>query len=201
MRHSDGALLYANPALIGLVGSEPYELEGAVAELVRGGRTNVVELAHPELGMIRLVVVPRDSARAVERGWHRDLRRELARARRRGWPLTVGAIALDAGGSTRAAAVAWTAALRAEDGVSSYEEGVYLLVLPDCPADAAPTVAARVREATPAPATVSIGFTSCAPGDRIDTVVKRALRALADARAAGSSQTVVAPSPTAARQT
>ena len=201
MRHSDGALLYANPALIRLLGSEPYELEGAVAEVVRGGRTNVVELAHPELGMIRLVVVPRDSARAVERGWHGDLRRELARARRRGWPLTVGAIALDAGGSTQAAAVAWTAALRAEDGISAYEEGIYLIVLPDCPVDAASSVAARIREATPAPATVSIGFTACAPGDRIDAVVKRVLRALADARAAGSSQTVVAPSPTAASQT
>ena len=201
MRHSDGALLYANPALSKVLGSEPYELEGAVAELVRGGRTNVVELAHPELGMVRLVVVPRDTARAAERRWHRDLRRELARARRRGWPLTVGAVALDAGGGTQAAAVAWANALRAEDGLSAYEEGIYLLVLPDCPAEATSSVAARLREATPAPATLSIGFTTCVLGDRVDAVTKRALRALADARAAGSSQTVIAPSPTTAGRT
>jgi hypothetical protein len=192
--------VYTNPALADLLGVDNNELEAAVAELVRSGRTNAVELAHPDLGLIRLIVVPRDVARAAERQWRRDLRRELARARRRGWPLTVGAIALDAGGGTYAAASAWGRVLRAEDSLTQYEEGIYLIALPDCAADVAPAVAARLAQATPAPGTASVGFTTAGPDERVDAVVKRALRALADARAAGSSQIVLAPAPAAAGQ-
>jgi hypothetical protein len=198
VRQSDGALVYANSALSTLLGVGTGELEGAVRELARSGRTNAVELAHPDLGLIRLIVVPRDAARAAEQAWRRDLRRELARARRRSWPLTVGAIALDAGGGTHAAATAWLKVLRAEDSLAHYEEGVYLIVLPDCPADSAPGVAARLAEATPAPATASIGFTTSTADEFLDAVVKRALAALVEARAAGRSQVVLAPSPTEA---
>lgn|GEM_PF-5399264 len=197
VRHSDGGLVYANAALAALLGGGAGELEGAVGELIRSGGINAVELAHPDIGMIRLVVVPRDAARSAERAWRRELRRELARARRRGWPLTVGAIALDAGGSTQTSASAWLQMLRAEDSLAPYEEGVYLVVLPDCPAEFAPTVAARLAQATPAPGTASIGFTAAAADERVDAVVERALRALADARAAGRSQVVLAPAPTA----
>jgi hypothetical protein len=200
VRQSDGGLVYANAALSALLGVGPGEIEGAVGELIRSGRINAVELAHPDIGMIRLIVVPRDVARAAERAWRRDLRRELARARRRGWPLTVGAIALDAGGSTQAAASAWLGVLRAEDSLTPYEEGVYLMVLPDCPTEFAPALAARLAQATPAPASASIGFTAASADERVDAVVKRALRALADARAAGSGQIVLAPAPTTAGQ-
>jgi hypothetical protein len=198
VRQSDSGLVYANAALAALLGVGADELEGAVGELIRSGRINAVELAHPDIGMIRLIVVPRDAARAGERAWRRDLRRELSRARRRGWPLTVGAIALDAGGSTQAAATAWLGVLRDEDSLTPYEEGVYVIVLPDCPAEFAPAVAARLAQATPAPGTASIGFTSASTDELLDAVVKRALRALADARAAGSSQVVLAPAPTTA---
>ncbi|HEX4563394.1 MAG TPA: hypothetical protein VH115_02970 [Solirubrobacteraceae bacterium] len=171
----------------------PDEVEEAVAELVPSGRVNAVELAHPEFGAIRLIVVPRDSTRAAERVWHHDLRRELARARRRGWPLTVGAIAIDAGASTRGAAAAWANVLREEDSLAAHEDGAYLAILPDCSAEAAAAVAERIRAATPAPATVSIGFTAWVAGEDLESVVTRALGALAEARHAGSNQVVIAP--------
>jgi hypothetical protein len=193
MRQSDGAIVYANDAIAELLAAEPGGLQEAVAELVRSGRTNAVELAHPDFGLVRLIVIPRDAVRAAERVWRRDLRRELARAKRRGWPLTLAAIALDAGGGTQAAAAAWDKVLRAEDSLTPYEEGVYLVILPDCPVDAAHGVAERLRDATPPPATVSLGFTSVSGDERLEAVVKRALRALEDARAAGSNQVVVMP--------
>jgi GGDEF domain-containing protein len=198
VRQSDGTIVYANRAIAELLAEEPGGLQEAVAELLRGGRTNAVELAHPDFGLVRLIVVPRDAVRAAERVWRRDLRRELARAKRRRWPLTLAAIALDAGGGTQAAAAAWVKVLRDEDSLTPYEEGVYLAILPDCPAESAHGVAARIRDATPPPATVSLGFTTASGDERLDALVKRALRALEDARAAGSNQVVVTPAPTAA---
>jgi hypothetical protein len=200
VRQSDHALVYANPALAAVLAVETDELEHAVDELVRSGRANAIELAHPDFGLIRMIFVPRDQARAAERAWRRDLRREMARARRRGWPLTVGAIGLDAGGSTQAAAAAWLKALRAEDSITPYDDGAYLMVLPDCPAEAALGIAERLRQATPPPATTSIGFTIAIVDEPIDSVIRRALRALAEARAAGTNQVVVAPSQAAAGQ-
>jgi len=195
VRQSDGALVYANPALKTLLGAGSEDLEEAIGEVVRGGRAHAVQLAHPDLGAIRMIVIPRDARRAAERPWHRDLRRELARAHRRGWPLMVGAIALDAGGSTQAAASAWANALREEDSVTPHEAGVYLLVLPDCPAEAGQGVAARIRRATPAPAAVSIGIAVWIDGEQLESLVARALEALADARAAGGGQLVMAAPP------
>jgi len=196
VQKSDGTLVYANPALERLLGCGTEELERALGEAVHGGRTDAIELAHPDFGALRLIIVPRDARRAAERPWHRDLRRELARAQRRRWPLIVGAIALDAGGSTQAAASAWAGVLRDEDSVTPHEAGVYLLVLPDCPAEAAQTVAGRVRRATPAPATVSIGLASWSAGEELESLVSRALGALADARATGGGEAVIAPSRT-----
>jgi len=196
VQQSDGTLVYANPALKSLLGSGAEELEGALGEAVRSGRTDAIELAHPDFGALRLIIVPRGARRAAERPWHRDLRRELARARRRRWPLTVGAIALDAGGSTQTAAAAWASVLRDEDSVTPHEAGVYLLVLPDCPAEAAQTVAGRIRRATPAPATVSIGLAEWIAGEELESLVSRALGALADARVAGSDEAIIAPART-----
>jgi hypothetical protein len=200
VRQSDRSLVYANPALASLLGVGPGALEAAVDELVRSGRANAVELAHPDFGIVRLIIVARDAARAAERAWRRDLRREMARAHRRGWPLTVGAIALEAGGSAQAAAAAWIEVLRAEDSITPYDEGVYLMVLPDCPAEAASSIAERLRGATPAPATPSIGFTTAIADERIDTIVKRALRALDEARATAVDHVVIAATQAKAEQ-
>ena len=198
VQQSDGTLVYANPALKALLGSGREELEGALGEAIRSGRTDAVELAHPDFGALRLIIVPRDARRAAERQWRRDLRRELARARRRRWPLTVGAIALDAGASTQVAASAWASVLRDEDSVTPHEAGVFLLVLPDCAVEPAQRAAERIRRATPAPATVSIGLAAWVAGEELESVVTRALGALADARAAGGNQTIIAPSRTGA---
>jgi hypothetical protein len=199
VQQSDGTLVYANPALKALLGSGPEELAGALGEAIGSGRTDAVDLAHPDFGALRLIIVPRDARRAAERPWHRDLRRELARARRRRWPLTVGAIALDAGGSTQVAAAAWASVLRDEDSVTPHEAGVYLLVLPDCSAEAAQRVVSeRVMRATPAPATASIGLAAWVTGEELESVVTRALGALADARAAGSNEAIIAPGRTGA---
>jgi len=196
VRQSDGTIVYANAALKALLGASPDELHAGVTELVQSGRTNAVELAHPDLGAIRLIVVPRDTRRSAERAWRRDLRRELARARRRSWPLSVAAVALDAGGGTQLAAAAWGTVLRGEDSLAPYEAGVYLIVLPDCPLEAADgVVAARIRQATPAPATASIGLAAWAVDEQLESLASRALEALARAQSAGGNQVAFAPVP------
>jgi hypothetical protein len=199
VRQSDGTIVYANIALKALLGTSPHELNAGVSELVQSGRTNTVELAHPDLGAIRLIVVPRDTGRSAERSWRRDLRRELARARRRSWPLCVAAVALDAGGGTQLAAAAWGTVLRGEDSLAPYEGGVYLIVLPDCPLEAADgVVAARIRDATPAPATASIGLAAWVVDEQLEALAERALEALARARSAGGNQVAFAAVPGAA---
>jgi hypothetical protein len=198
VRESDGTIVYANVALEALLGASPDELNAGVTELVQSGRTSAVELAHPDLGAIRLIVVPRDTRRSGERSWRRDLRRELARARRRSWPLSVAAVALDAGGGTQLAAAAWGTALRGEDSLAPYEAGVYLILLPDCTLEAADrVVAARIGEATPVPATVSIGLAAWTADEQLESLLSRALEALARARSAGGDQVAFAPVPSA----
>jgi hypothetical protein len=202
VRQSDGAIVYANVALKALLGATPEDLGAGVDGLVQSGRTSAVELAHPDLGAIRVIVVPRDASRSVERSWRRDLRRELARARRRSWPLTVAAVALDAGGGTQLAAAAWGTVLREEDSLAPYEAGVYLVVLPDCPLEAADSVVApRIRKATPAPATASIGLAAWAVDEQLESLASRALEALASARSAGGDQVAFAPVPAGASDT
>ena len=193
VRRSDGTIIYANPALKALLATGSDELDTAISDLSQEGRTDAVELAHPELGAIRLIVVPRGTGRPAERAWRRDLRREIARARRRSWPLAVAAVALDAGGGTQRAAIAWSTALRGEDSLTPHEAGIYVVVLPDCSVDAAHRVAARIREATPAPATASIGLAAWTPEERLESLVSRALEALAQAQADGGNRTTVAP--------
>jgi PAS domain-containing protein len=200
VRQSDGTIVYANIALKALLGASPGELKAGVSELVKSGRTSAVEVAHPDLGAIRLIVIPRDARRSMERSWRRDLRHELARARRRSWPLSVAAVALDAGGGTQLAAAAWGTALRGEDSLAPYEAGVYLIVLPDCPLESADSVvAARIREATPAPATASIGLAEWTFDEQLESLASRALEALASARSAGGDQVAFAPAPPTSR--
>ena len=192
-RRSDHVIVYAIPALKALLGAGSKRLDAAISELSQEGLTEVVELAHPDLGAIRLIVVPRGTGRLAERAWRRDIRREMARARRRSWPLAVAAVALDAGGGTQPAANAWSTALRGEDSLTPHEAGVYLVVLPDCPVDAADRVAARIRDATPAPASASIGLAAWTPEEQLESLVSRALDALAKAQADGGNRTAVAP--------
>jgi hypothetical protein len=146
--------------------------------------------------VIRLIVVPRESRRrSAERSWRRDLRRELARAMRREWPLTIAALALDAGASPHTAAAAWGSVLREEDSLAPFEGGTYLLVLPDCPTTAALGVAERVKNASPPPATVSIGIATWVAEEPLQSLLARALEALAAARAAGGDQASLAADP------
>jgi PAS domain-containing protein len=195
VRQSDGAVVYANDALKELLGATPDELAATVKTLTRSGRTDAVELAHPDFGAIRLIVVPGDRRRSAERSWRRDLRRELARARRRSWPVTVAAIALDAGGSTLLASAAWGKVLRAEDSLAAHEDGAYLAVLPDCPLEATPAVTARIKGATPAPGKASIGIAAWVLDEPLESLATRAIDALAQARAAGGDQVAIAQPP------
>ena len=195
VRQSDGALVYTNAALGMLLSTLSTEPQTAMAELLQSGRTEAVELAHPDLGALRLIVFPGDARRSAERAWRRDLARELGRAQRREWPVTVAAIALDAGGRPQLAAAAWSNVLRAEDSLTPHEGGAYLAVLPDCSCEHAPIVAARLGDATPAPATASIGIATWAPGESLESLVSRAVGALARAQAAGGHQTAADPAP------
>jgi hypothetical protein len=194
VRQSDNTLIYANAALRELVGGSE-NLNAAVRERLRTGRTEAVDLAHPDLGAIRLIVFPRDPRRSAERAWRHDLRRELARARRRSRSLTVAAIALDAGGSTQLAAAAWATVLRDEDSLTPHEGGAYLAVLVDCTLDDAHTVAARLREATPPPASASVGLAASRADEELESLVARAFDALAQARVAGGNQVQSVPEP------
>jgi PAS domain-containing protein len=198
VRQSDGAIVYANAALETRLGVGADQLHAAVAELVTGGRVDALELAHPDLGAIRLIVLARDARRSGERSWRRDLRRELARARRRSWPLCLAAVALDAGVGTQLAAAAWGTVLRGEDSLAAHEAGVYLVILPDCALEGARAVAGRIQEVTPPPATVSVGLAANAQGEQLDSLAARALDALARARAAGGDQVAIARAPAAA---
>jgi len=141
------------------------------------------------------------------RRWQDDLDRELARARRSGNGLCVAMVDLDgfkafndehghqAGDSVlRTTAEAWSEVLRATDMLARYGGDEFLLLLPDCPVDEALTVISRLRTATPAELTCSIGLTASAGEDAPERVLSRADAALYDAKRQGRNGVVVADS-------
>jgi diguanylate cyclase (GGDEF)-like protein/PAS domain S-box-containing protein len=139
------------------------------------------------------------------RRWHEDLDREMARARRTGALLCVGMVDIDgfkqfndthghqAGDELlRETARAWTEVLRATDLLARYGGDEFLLLLPECPVDEAMVVIDRLRNATPADLTCSIGLTSSGGDDQPERVLARADAALYDAKNQGRNGVVVA---------
>jgi diguanylate cyclase (GGDEF)-like protein/PAS domain S-box-containing protein len=139
------------------------------------------------------------------RRWHEDLDREMARARRTQTRLCVGMVDIDdfkpfndthghqAGDELlRETSRAWSEVLRATDLLARYGGDEFLLLLPECPVEEAMVVVARLRGATPADLTCSIGLTSSIGDEDADGVLARADHALYDAKRQGRNGVVVA---------
>jgi diguanylate cyclase (GGDEF)-like protein len=82
--------------------------------------------------------------------------------------------------------------LRATDLLARYGGDEFLLLLPECPVEEAMVVVARLRGATPADLTCSIGLTSSIGDEDADRVLSRADEALYDAKRQGRNGVVVA---------
>jgi diguanylate cyclase (GGDEF)-like protein len=89
----------------------------------------------------------------------------------------------------RAAAAAWTAALREKDTIARYGGEEFVAVLPDCTLDAGVAVAEQLRRALPAGVTCSAGVATLAGGASASDLIGRADRALYDAKRAGRDLT------------
>jgi diguanylate cyclase (GGDEF)-like protein/PAS domain S-box-containing protein len=139
------------------------------------------------------------------RRWQEDLEREMARARRGHTRLCIGMVDLDAfkpfndthghqagDNLLRQTAQAWAEVLRATDILARYGGDEFLLLLPECPVEEALTVLDRLRCATPAELTCSIGLTSSLGEERSERVLNRADAALYDAKRRGRDSVVVA---------
>jgi diguanylate cyclase (GGDEF)-like protein/PAS domain S-box-containing protein len=138
------------------------------------------------------------------RRWQEDLQREMARARRTGHGLCIAMIDIDgfkefndtrghqAGDDLlRRTADAWNEVLRATDMLARYGGDEFLLLLPECPVDEALVVLDRLRGATPAELTCSIGLTPSSGDEGPDAVLARADAALYDAKRRGRNAVVV----------
>ena len=131
-----------------------------------------------------------------------ELDRQLATSKRQGRPLSVVMLDMDhfkdynderghqAGDRLlRAAAAAWSQALRETDMIARYGGEEFVAVLPDCSVDAATAIAEQLRAAVPAGATCSAGVATVARGGTAADLIGRADRALYQAKRAGRDRT------------
>lgn len=134
-----------------------------------------------------------------------QLERAVDIADRQGRPLTIAMLDLDhfkdyndvhghqAGDALLSAcARAWQAAAPAGSFLARYGGEEFALLLPGMDADVAATHLERLREATPGPVTVSIGYFVRPAGATSNESVQRADRALYSAKAAGRDRIVAA---------
>jgi diguanylate cyclase (GGDEF)-like protein len=133
-----------------------------------------------------------------------ELQRELAWARRHRAPLCAAIVDLDdlkgfndeqghlAGDHLLVSAVsAWRGAMRPSDFIARVGGDEFMLLMPDCSADAALAVLDRVREATPSGATCSAGLTAWDEGESALELFNRADSALYTAKRQGGNRTVL----------
>jgi diguanylate cyclase (GGDEF)-like protein/PAS domain S-box-containing protein len=138
------------------------------------------------------------------RGWDEELRRELSRAARRRYSVALALIDIDrfkdfndsqghqAGDALlREAATAWRLLLRVTDFIARYGGDEFLLLLPDCPPEQARAVVERLRAATPAGETCSVGMTFWDGQQTAEQLVARADEALYRAKRAGRDRAIV----------
>jgi diguanylate cyclase (GGDEF)-like protein/PAS domain S-box-containing protein len=142
---------------------------------------------------------------ANRRAWDEELRRELARAARRGHKLCVVLIDLDhfkrfndehghqAGDALlRDAAIAWRMGIRVTDFIARYGGEEFALLLPDCPPHEALTILERLRASTPEDQTCSAGVAYWDGSESPETLVGRADAALYQAKRAGRDRVITA---------
>jgi diguanylate cyclase (GGDEF)-like protein len=140
------------------------------------------------------------------RAWDEELASALARAARSEVDITIGLLDLDhfkrfnddhghAGGDRllRAAAGAWQAQVRESDFLARFGGEEFAFILWDCDPCGADALADRIRDATPAGTTCSIGVAAWDGEETADEVLARADRALYRAKADGRDRVVHAP--------
>lgn len=144
------------------------------------------------------------------RAWESELPRALAQANRTGAPVAVGILDLDgfkAFNDTRGhqagdalleeAAAAWRASLREGDLLARYGGDEFAALLPNCTLEEASVVLERLRAATPAGQTGSIGLAAWDGHERGDELVARADWALYEAKRTGRNRLMATQRPAA----
>jgi diguanylate cyclase (GGDEF)-like protein/PAS domain S-box-containing protein len=141
------------------------------------------------------------------RGWDERLAYETARAARSG-PLCVAMIDFDGlkqinderghevgDDLLKESAAGWRSAVREVDFLARLGGDEFALLLPDCRQEDAADVVERMRRATPPGATFSAGIAERIGGEPGAELLRRADRALYEAKAAGRNSTVPAVRP------
>ena len=136
------------------------------------------------------------------RGWDERLAHELARAARSG-SLCVAMIDFDGlkqvnderghevgDGLLRESAAGWRSAVREVDFLARLGGDEFALLLPDCGQEDAARLVERMRRATPPGATFSAGIAERVGGESAPALMRRADRALYEAKASGRNSTV-----------
>jgi diguanylate cyclase (GGDEF)-like protein len=138
------------------------------------------------------------------RAWREALPRELARAKRDGWPLCVALLDVDglkaindthghhAGDQLlKQNAAAWTAALRPVDLLARYGGDEFAALLTGCRLEDAQQLIDRLVEATPAHRSFSVGVAQWDGVQDVDALVEQADARLYDAKAARAEPTIL----------
>ena len=180
------------------------ELRRTMARMERVADDRERVLAHLEAAALTDMLTALPNRRA----WEGEISREMARARRRGGPLSVALFDLDdfkayndryghrAGDELlRAHATAWSERLRAADVLARYGGDEFAVLLPDCESDDALALIERLRDATPPPSTVSAGVATWNGHEPYTDLMDRADAALYQAKANGRDRALVAATP------
>ena len=139
------------------------------------------------------------------RAWDEELRRELARAKRHGYSLTLALVDLDrfkdyndAHGHLsgdellRDAGSAWRLAIRITDFVARVGGEEFGVLFPECPPGNATEVLERLRAATPFGQSCSAGIAVWNSVESVEELMQRADAALYEAKRQGRDRAVLA---------
>jgi diguanylate cyclase (GGDEF)-like protein len=142
------------------------------------------------------------------RAWEVEISREVTRARRERSRVCVALLDLDhfkayndrhghrAGDRLlQAAAGAWRDQVRGADVLARYGGEEFAVLLPGCGAEDALELVERLRDATPAPTTVSAGIAAWDGLEPFADLLDRADAALYQAKAGGRDRAILAPTP------